>query len=153
MIGILHELLPSKKQTESFCEKNWHLDILLEKQEKKLLSSDFPVELEISEWIDNRKSKIDHDYYDISWLTPGKGGERGGLFIAFMHKDLFKECFRSIGKEPEKYCRRKVNIKLVKHENESDRKSHPEWGCWLEVTEASFICWDPETEEEKAQWR
>ena len=153
MLNKIKSILNKKTQSESFCEENWHLDILKTDHEGALLNSKFPLEIEIIEWIDDKRSKIDRDYFDISWIIPGKGTERGGLFLAFMKKELFHEVFKGIGKEPEDLCRRRVTITLQKHDEPEDRKSHPEWGCWLEVIAGNFISWEPESEEEKAKWR
>lgn len=153
MLNRIKSLFKERPQSESYCEENWHLDILKMENEEALLSSAFPIEIEIVEWIDDKKSKIDRDFYDINWVTPGKGSSRGGLFIAFMAKDLFLEVFNGVGKEPDSLCRRRVRITLQKHDEPKDRKSHPEWNCWLEVVAAKFVCWEPETEEEKEKWR
>ena len=153
MLHMIKRLFKAKKQSDGFCEDNWHLDLQLDSCEKKLLSAEFPLRIEISEWIDKKRSEIDHDYHDISWIEYQKNPNGSGLFIAFMRTELFRDCFRHIGRAPEKLCRRKVSIKLQKHMDREDRKSHPQWGCWLEVIDAEFLGWDPETEEEKAQWR
>jgi hypothetical protein len=152
-MNLFNRLFKTGQQSAGFCEDNWHLDIQLERSEQKLLSADFPLALEIAEWIDNKRSKIDRDYHDISWLEYSKEPAENGLFIAFMRAELFKDCFGKIGRAPEPLCRRKIKIVLQKHDDPNDRKSHPEWGCWLEVTAAEFLGWDPESKEEKASWR
>jgi len=80
----------SKEQPESFNEDDWHLDILKFPIEEKFLDSQFPKEIQILEWIDTKPSKIDRDYYDVSWRTESENGERPGLFVAFVQKDKFK---------------------------------------------------------------
>ena len=144
MFENLKSALRSKEQPESFNENDWHLDIRKYSVERKFLASQFPKEIQIVRWINTKPSKIDREYYDISWTMESETKGRPGLFIAFMHKDKFKVAFKNIGKAPEELCDMRVNIVIAKHDIPADRKSHPKWGCWLEVTDAKFINWEPE---------
>lgn len=144
MFEILKGAFLPKEQSNSYNDEDWHLDILKFPIEEKFLESEFPKEIEIIEWIDTKPSKIDRDYYDISWVIEPENKDRPGLFIAFMQKDKFKEAFKKIGKAPEKLCSMKVKLAILKHDLPTDRKSHPEWQCWLEVISAKFIGWVPE---------
>lgn len=144
MFEILGNAFRQKEQPKSFNQDDWHLDILKYPVERKFLASQFPKEIQIVRWIDTKPSKIDRDYYDISWTMESENKGRPGLFIAFMHKDKFKEAFKKIGKPPEKLCDMRVNIVISKHDKPTDRKSHPEWQCWLEVIDAKFVKWEPE---------
>ena len=144
MFENLKKTFLRKEQSESFDEKNWHLDIHKYQAEREFLASQFPREIQVVRWIDTEPSKIDWDYFDISWTIESGNKRKPGLFIAFMHKDKFKNAFKGIGKAPEEFCAMRVNLVLAKHDDPDDRKSHPKWGCWLEVTAAEFLNWEAE---------
>ena len=152
MLRLMKSLF-TDKQSDAFNDSNWHLDIIKDKIETEFLDSKFPKKITIVEWIDDKPSKIDKRYYDITWVVPSADCTKPGLFIAFMEKEKYKTAFRSCGGPPEKFCKREVLITLDKIDEIDDKKSHPEFKCWLEVIDASFIRWVPETEEEKASWR
>jgi hypothetical protein len=144
MFERVRRFFRSKGQSEGFQDENWHLDILMFPVEEIFLSSSFPKELEIIEWVDNKPSKIDNDYYDITWMLEPENRQRPGLFIAFMHRTVFEKTIKNAGKPPDELCKMKALINIVKHDEPNDRKSHPEWQCWLEVTDAKFRSWCPE---------
>lgn len=128
------------KQSDLFNEKNWHLSIRNDPVEQKFLESEFPLEIEICEWQDYLPSKIDKDYYDITWETRAKN-KKGleGLFIAFVHKDKFTDIAKQIKKTSKKMGRIKMRLILNKNNDPENKKSHSEWQCWLEVTEINLV--------------
>jgi hypothetical protein len=129
-----------KSVPDSFNEKNWHLVICNDRVEKQFLNSKFPIEIEICEWQDYLPSKIDNRYYDITWEAKAKNkNDPAALFIAFVHKDKFKDIAKQIKKTSKKLGRIKMRLTLDKHDDPKNKKSHPEWQCWLEVVELSLL--------------
>ena len=127
-------------------EGGWFVELQLDEAERKFLSQSFPIELEITEWLDDYPSKIDNNYFDVCWEAHDSKTKESAMFLAFMPKSLFASAFSGIGKEPEEYCQKHIRIKLLKHDEPDNIKSHSEWGCWLEVIEAKFLAWSPDEE-------
>jgi len=128
---------------KEFNEKNWYLDLLRGPIETKFLSSEFPKEIEVVTWVDTDCSKIDNEYFDISWkIMPANRSHKPGLFIGFIECGRYLESFKDIGEEPDGFCERRMVLTLEKKADSSDKKAHPEFGCWIEITDAKFICWE-----------
>ena len=125
-------------------EGGWFVELRLDAAEEKFLSKSFPLELEITEWIDDSPSKIDNKYFDICWESHDPKTKEPAMFLAFISKELFASTLSEIGKEPEEYCQKHLRIKLLKHDEPENIKSHSEWGCWLEVIEVKFLAWSPD---------
>ncbi len=131
-----------------FNEDDWHLDITSKTPaEAEFLDSGFPKEFELVEWVDDEPSKIDKDYFDIAWTLAPDGIPRG-MLIAFMHKDTYKRAFADIGKPADELDSMRVVLTVAKHDEPADRKSHPQFKCWLEITDAKFIEWVPDEDDD-----
>lgn len=139
---ILLSKLFKREQSAHYNDSDWHLDIVKDDIEDDFLSSKFPREMDITTWLDSSASKIDRDYCDVSWHTKEiSSSGKPGLFIAFLERKKYREFFLSIGKPPEKYCNAKIRVTLIKHDQPDDRKSHPEFKCWIEIIGAEFQTW------------
>jgi hypothetical protein len=118
----------------NFDEPNWHLDLQVSPSVAKLLSSDFPIDMAIYEWQDYEPSKIDSNFYELTWMP-----KSGGLFIAFCSVEEFKDIASKIKKKSKKIQRVKLKFTLLKHNDSSNKKSHPKWKCWLEAFKVELI--------------
>ncbi len=122
------------KYATDFDSSNWHLDLRVVPEVAKFLSSDFPVDITLYEWQDWEPSKIDSNFYELTWAH-----KNGGLFIAFSEKEEFKTIASKIKKKSKKIQRVKLKLTLVKHSDSSNKKSHPKWKCWLEAYNVELV--------------
>lgn len=124
---------PVPKSPDSFDINNWHLDL---GHEKKFLNSRFPKQICIFEWQDYEVSKIDSNYYEITWIKSSSNDQ--GMYICFVKKDNFEPIAKQIKYLSKKFKKIELNFKLIKHDEPEDKKSHPAWQCWLEATDVEF---------------
>lgn len=115
-------------------DTDWHLDLRNFSVVRELLDSTFPKEIELNEWQDFEPSKIDSEYFEITWID-----EKGGLFIAFAHASVFSGIALKIEKKSKRMSRVRLRVILEKHDVLTDRKSHPSWRCWLEGTKVELL--------------
>lgn len=131
--------------SDKFNLDDWHVEITKGPVESAFLESKFPREVE-SEEISDEPSSIDSEYYDVIWLSDHpeypKVRAQPGMFIAFMHKDLHQRILGVIGEPPDEYAYIRAKFTVEKRDAPDDKKSHPKWKCWLEVTEATFLSWE-----------
>jgi len=133
--GVPDWLLTTSEDLEyvsEFNESDWHLDLRLLPMVDKLLSSEFPVDLIVNEWQDCEPSKIDSNFYELTW-------KNDGLFIAFCTLEGFAEIATKIKAKSKKMNRVRLSFTLLKHNDPSNKKSHPKWKCWLEATNVKLI--------------
>lgn len=114
-------------------DTKWHLALSRVPSVIEFLSSEFPIDMTLHEWQDYMPSKIDSNYYDLTWQ------DEKGLFIAFCAAENFSEIASKIKQKSEKMHRVKLKFTLVKHADPGDKKSHPKWKCWIEATNVQLI--------------
>jgi len=117
-----------------FDESNWHLVLTVPRSVAKWLSSDFPKDMILNAWQDCEPSKIDSNYYDLTWSDDGTG-----LYIAFCSLENFAEIASKIEEKSKKMHRVKLSFTLLKHKDPTNKKSHPRWKCWIEATNVKLI--------------
>lgn len=115
-----------------FDDSNWHLDLAVFPSVAKFLSSEFPKDMILNEWQDYEPSKIDSNYYDLTWADDG-------LFIAFCSLEDFAGIASKIEMKSKKMRRVKLSFTLLKHTDLTNKKCHPKWKCWLEATNVKLI--------------
>ena len=125
----------------AFKEADWNIYLQLNEVEEEFLANDFPLELEICNFIDDDPSDVDPDYHEIEWVLPHPQGEEPGVFLGFVATEEFRRAFADIEPEPEEYCSRRVTLTIAKRDDVADRKSHENWGCWLEISRIEFHGW------------
>lgn len=130
----LQEIDDSREFDYRYNDEDWHLDLRYDRQMKELLENIYPMNLEIFGWQNYIPSKIDNDYYVISW-----SGTPLGLYIAFAHESVFREIAIKIKKKSKKLNSVRLKVTLLKRDEPADRKSHPRMRCWLEVTEVAIV--------------
>jgi len=126
----------SEKEVEKSKYKfeDWHLGLAYSQADKDFLESEFPKELSVESWYDYKPSKIDSDYYEFTGST-----ENEVMFIAFSKISSFKDIAKQINKTSRKKRPVELRITVKKHSSAIDKKSHPRWRCWLEVTEVEYL--------------
>jgi len=137
--------------SDKFKEEDWAVDLYLEAGEAAVLNAAFPQEFEVED-IDSEPSEIDGEYHEVAWTTdrPGLPKEQaGGMFIAFMPKTVYQQAFGSIGEPPDEYAEMCARLIVEKRDEPQDQKSHPNWKCWLEVTEATFLRWQVDQDDDE----
>jgi len=118
----------------AYNDEDWHLDLRNDPVVRAFLEKTYPMELEIFAWQDYQLSKIDSDYYDITWT-----GTPAGMFIAFAHASIFGEIASKIKKRSQQFTSIRLKVSLLKHDDPADKKAHPKLRCWLEVTDAVLV--------------
>ena len=136
----------------NFNQDDWGTHLELGAIEEAFLANDFPMQLELCEYLDEEPSDIDSGFHEISWALAGEDGEDPGVVQGFVSVDEYRRAFADIEEEPHYLCDRKMLVTIEKHDDPTDRKSHCNWGCWLELTNIEFLAWvsDEELEGETA---
>ncbi len=126
---------------------HWHFNLQMNEDISEFLSQDFPLELEIVEWVDDEPSGVDSDFYEIDWTIQNQHG-RTSHYLSFIAKEEYERAFSDVGPEPESCCSRRLKLTIDKRAETSNSKSHPAWACWLEITKAEFLSWEPDGDED-----
>ena len=136
----------------NFKQDDWVTHLELGAIEEALLTKEFPLQLELCEYLDEDPSDIDSGFHEIEWFLSGADGGEPGVFLGFVSADEYRRAFADIEEEPHELCHRKMQVTIEKHDDPTDPKSHSNWGCWLELTHIEFLAWvsDDELEVEEA---
>lgn len=135
---------------DNFDEEDWAVDLYSGPVETAVLNGAFPQEFE-AEAIDTEPSDIDSEYYEVAWTRDQPGlpkEEADGLFIAFIPKAIYQEAFGDIGEPPDDFAEICAKLTIERRDEPDDKKSHPNWKCWLEVTKATFLRWQLDEDDE-----
>lgn len=135
----------------NFNQDDWFTHLGLGAVEEAFLASKFPVQLELCEYLDDEPSDIDPDFHEIEWALSADDRDEPGVFLGFVSANEYRRAFADIEAAPHEMCHRKMRVTIEKHDDPTDRKSHFNWGCWLELTRVEFLGWvtDDELEVEE----
>lgn len=135
----------------NFNQDDWVTHLELGATEEAFLANDFPVQMELCEYLDEDPSDIDSGFHEIDWFMSGADGAEPGVFMGFVSADEYRRAFADIEEEPHDLCHRRMRVTIERHDDPTDPKSHFNWGCWLELTQIEFLGWvsDEELEVEE----